>query len=65
MEGTRPSALSAKTDFLIVARNQDQNLKKAGPYGVRTISYPELLKRLRRTGSPDCFDDSKQKEALF
>jgi DNA ligase (NAD+) len=54
--GHPSSALSAKTDFLIVGEEPGSKLKKASALGVRTISYPELLKLIKeRTGHPRLF----------
>lgn len=54
--GHPSSALSAKTDFLIVGEEPGSKLKKAQALGVRTISYPALLKLIEeRTGHPRLF----------
>ena len=54
--GHPSSALSAKTDFLIVGEEPGSKLQKAKTLGVRTISYPELLKLIKeRTGHPRLF----------
>ena len=54
--GHPSSALSAKTDFLIVGEEPGSKLKKAKALGVRTISYSELLKLIEeRTGHPRLF----------
>lgn len=54
--GHPSSALSAKTDFLIIGEEPGSKLGKAKALGVRTISYPELLKLIKeRTGHPRLF----------
>lgn len=54
--GHPSSALSAKTDFLIIGEGPGSKLKKASALGVRTISYSELLKLVKeRTGHPRLF----------
>jgi len=54
--GHPSSALSAKTDFLIVGEEPGSKLRKAKALGVRTISYTELLKLIKeRTGHPRLF----------
>ncbi|RPI36885.1 MAG: NAD-dependent DNA ligase LigA, partial [Nitrospiraceae bacterium] len=54
--GHPSSALSARTDFLIVGEEPGSKLQKAKTLGVRTISYPEFLKLIEeRTGHPRLF----------
>jgi len=54
--GHPSSALSAKTDFLIVGEEPGSKLRKAKSLGVRTISYPDLLKLIEeRSGHPRLF----------
>lgn len=54
--GHTSSALSAKTDFLIVGEDPGSKLQKAKTHGVRAISYPELLNLIKeRTGHPRLF----------
>ena len=54
--GHPSSALSAKTDFLIVGEEPGSKLGKAKSLGVRTISYAELLKLIEeRSGHPRLF----------
>ena len=54
--GHTSSALSAKTDFLIVGEEPGSKLRKAQALGVRTISYSELLKLIEeRSGHPRLF----------
>jgi DNA ligase (NAD+) len=54
--GHPSSALSAKTDFLIIGEEPGSKLQKARALGVRTISYPELLKLIKeRAGHPRLF----------
>jgi len=56
-QGGHPSsALSAKTDFLIVGQEPGSKLQKAESLGVRTISYADLLKLIEeRSGHPRLF----------
>jgi DNA ligase (NAD+) len=54
--GHPSSALSAKTDFLIVGEEPGSKLRKAKSLGVRTISYAELLRLIQeRSGHPRLF----------
>jgi DNA ligase (NAD+) len=54
--GHPSSALSSKTDFLIVGEEPGSKLKKVSALGVRTISYSELLQLIKeRTGHPRLF----------
>ncbi|MDH4231094.1 MAG: NAD-dependent DNA ligase LigA [Nitrospirota bacterium] len=54
--GHPSSALSAKTDFLIVGEEPGSKLQKARTLGVRTISYQEFLKLIEeRSGHPRLF----------
>jgi DNA ligase (NAD+) len=54
--GHPSSALSAKTDFLIVGEEPGSKLGKATSLGVRTISYAELLKLMEeRSSHPTLF----------
>ena len=54
--GHPSSALSSKTDFLIVGEEPGSKRKKASALGVRTISYSELLQLIKeRTGHPKLF----------
>ena len=54
--GHPSSALSAKTDFLIAGEAPGSKLVKAKSLGVRTISYPALLKLIeQRSGHPRLF----------
>jgi DNA ligase (NAD+) len=54
--GHPSSALSAKTDFLIVGEEPGSKLRKANSLAVSTISYPDLVKLIKeRTGHPRLF----------
>lgn len=54
--GHPSSALSAKTDFLIVGEEPGSKLRKAKALGLRAISYSELLKLIKeREGHPRLF----------
>jgi DNA ligase (NAD+) len=54
--GHPSSALSAKTDFLIVGGEPGSKLRKADSLGVSTISYRDLLKLIElRSGHPRLF----------
>jgi DNA ligase (NAD+) len=54
--GHASSALSAKTDFLIVGDDPGSKLQRARSLGVRTISFPEILKLIEeRTSHPRLF----------
>lgn len=54
--GHYASALSAKTDFLVVGEEPGSKLRKAKALKVKTVSYSELLKLIEeRSGHPRLF----------
>jgi DNA ligase (NAD+) len=54
--GHPSSALSAKTDFLIIGEEPGSKLQKAKTLDVKVITYPELLKLIEeRSGHPRLF----------